>query len=236
MWSLVAVVCLAVASLAAAAVLLSMIFDPEPLQHSVAEPDAGIVQAVKRKLVPDLGGDESSAEDILSLIFSGNAVSVELGRDEVNALFDAAYAARKAGEPLDDAEKPFEELYVHFDGGKFEIHVSRKMCFKTPFGQYLNLRAMVRPHLAGRHFKLEISEIHVGSLRIPSSAVKGVQKKLQDEITICEKDSKIQEVYDFLDELRVDQDKVVIRYYPLNLALFLMKRVDFGGMLQQLLK
>jgi len=227
-----------------ACILASMLLDKNPFAKGLTHPNPELVASAFSKISTSMAGG-SSADDkskdteknsLGNLIKIAMDVPAELTLDsnEVNAIFygmisDDEIFGQSSGIPA-AGNSPLKELTkLELKDGKIYIEYPLKLNFKTPFGSYINLQCEVIPEIKGKRLYISVVNFKAGSFSIPG---KYIQEKVDSAIIVAESDKQLQQVLDIVQELKVADNSVIIKYSRAKLTVLLLKSADINKMLK----
>lgn len=224
---------LIVLAILATLIVAAKVLDREPARFTIQQPDGEIVAQAMEKIseILDLQNKKSGSLTGILKIFQDEKATIKLSSEEVNALLDSALIGRETYDVIGSENPPKDnKIYVHFEKGFFSVLFIKKLNIWTPFGSYINVRASVFPSLNNRHLSLPINYLYLGALKIPNFIIEWQTAKILIDI---EKNENVQEIFKIVDEVKVEDETLVLVYHPRELAMFLLKSLNIGKMLGQ---
>jgi len=147
--------------------------------------------------------------------------TLALTGDEVNALIDAAFTADNVAE-LQDESRDVRLYDAKFADGHFSAKLSLRSKVPTPFGRYCNVEVEFIPQIINHHIKLDLLKGVVGAYEIPVSMLKDT---LDGELEVLEKTEDGKQILAVARSLKVDKNKVELKYDLQQLSTILLDKL-----------
>jgi hypothetical protein len=151
----------------------------------------------------------------------GETKILSLTEDEVNSiicmtenaqLFIAMFAIAKISPQ--DIQK-INDYKLRYGDGWFTLYYSKKMDFTTPFGAYINAKAVFVPYIEGKKRNVDIKSFQLGAVPIPKDIASA---EVDGFISLAETEEKYEKCLSIIDSFQIDEDNnIVVRYYPARL-------------------
>lgn len=193
--------------------LTAALFDKTPLkQKAIPINNQALMQATWKlqQVVAEM--QNCPPKETRTVSFNEQEVNAIISLTESAQIFLAMFSIAK----IDPQElQKIKDYKLRYREGKFILHYSKKMNFTTPFGAYLNAKAVFTPYIEGTRRSMEIDSLQLGALPVP----KGIASAEIDYfINIAETDEEYERCLSVIDAFQIDTDNnVVIRYYPARL-------------------
>ena len=218
------------ASIVVIAVIVTRgLLDEKPFTLSQRTPDGKALASAVKKLdtfSKTTKGKKLDVAKIISNFLLNPIQTVTLNKDEVNALIDAGLAESHAKTLAQEKQPEVILADASFNGKLFLLKISKNITKNikrnTPFGNFVNISLEFGIEVVDDHFKLRIRSLKVGDFSIPERFYKD---ELNRQLEVMEKGNDGKKVLKIIRSLKVENDKVVLKYNAKELTLFLMEKL-----------
>jgi hypothetical protein len=229
LWISLSVSALMVSIVGIAALVANGLLDETPFPLSKRTPDGKALGAAIKKLdtfSKTKKGKKRDWGNILSQFLLNPVQSVTLNKKEVNALIDAGLVESHANTSARKKQPEVILADASFNGDFFLLKISKniKKDIKrdTPFGHFINISMEFWVEVVDNHFHLKVRSLKVGAFPIPE---RFYTDGLNQQLNILEKGHDGRRFLKIIRSLKIENDKVALKYNAKELMLFLMEKL-----------